>query len=197
MTSDEAGLPTLSDIDSSAKELRRVLRILRAGGKGEISVQNVSDYAMMHFHDCTFQGLQPPDELVLLFGEILDDPKRKKPRGHSKPSIPRETSGECHVCAPIHTTTPEEVRAELHQAHDALRPHLEAAICGVSVLALEAFDKAAQFEATSLVDANGQMTSTATVSSLARESTASRDSVRRWREMLSYRNRVALLWGRG
>lgn len=185
---EDGGPPTLEDIRQSAKVLRRALLVLRAGGTGNISVQDLADYAVVQLHSCIFQGWTPPDQLILLLGELLDDPNRKQPRGlHNPPAPPLRHHGECSVCGPGPDTSVEEDRLELHRVHDAIRPHVEAAIVGVNVVGIAGFNAAAEFEAGHPPDSDDQAPSSVSIASIAKAAKASRSSVKRWREMNSYR----------
>jgi hypothetical protein len=134
----------------------------------------------------------PPDQLVMLVGELLDDHDRKQPRGSPTHGAPSAHS-ECPNCSHFPESTVDEDREDLHRAHDILRPRIEALISGVNIVGYPGFDKAAEFEAASPEDSEGHQPSSASVASVAAAANASRDSVRRWRQMASYRHRVTFL----
>jgi hypothetical protein len=185
---EDGGPPTLEDIRQSAKEMRRILRILRAGGTGTASIQDVADFAMAQLHTCAFEGWQPPDQLILLLGELLEEPDRKQPKGVLKHRAAQEKHpGDCPVCAPVPDTSVDDDRLELHRAHDTLWPRVEAAIVGVNIVGLPGFNAAAAFEAGYPAHTDNQILSSASIARIAKAAGASRSSVKRWRAMRSYR----------
>src|SRR5262249_5931115 len=134
-----------------------------------------------------FEGWEPPDQLILLLGELLEEPSRKQPRGVLKHQAAHEKRpGDCPVCGPAPDTTVDEDRLELHRVHDALLPRVEAAIVGVNIVGITGFNAAAAFEAGYPADKDNQAPSSASIIRIARAAGASRSSVKRWRTKQSY-----------
>ena len=156
-------------IEHNAKGLRVRLKDLREQGlRGPQSAQEMKDLAAFLLLESILLNTVPPDHLALLISELLDDPRRTRPRLGKRNEKPSK------VRAP-----PQ--RQELLELHDALVRRVEAQIRGVTAGLVDGFHRCARVEA-----AERQAGRKPSISKLSKAGGMSRETVTRLRELPTY-----------